>query len=161
MISGSQWADTIGNTCSTVVWKVMLMEVLKLIPSLLHKWSCWSGPGLVNVVKHSGSDANEVEGSAITVHMLVPHTHKQLLHALLGKLCGFQVWWFWWPLCRFMLLWPVPWVVNGRCSVAMCSLPDDHPAYTIFIDRLMEWLRAVVAIFSSESFLQGHSATLL
>jgi hypothetical protein len=37
------------------------------------------------VVKHSGSDANEMEGGAITAHMLVPHTHKNVLHAFLGK----------------------------------------------------------------------------
>ena len=38
------------------------------------------------MVKHSGSDANEMEGSSITAHMLVPHTHKQVLHAFLGKI---------------------------------------------------------------------------
>jgi hypothetical protein len=37
-------------------------------------------------VRHSGSVANEIEGSAITAHMLVPHTHKQVLCAFLGKI---------------------------------------------------------------------------
>jgi len=38
------------------------------------------------VEKHCGSVANETEGSAITAHVLVPHTHKQVLHAFLGKI---------------------------------------------------------------------------
>jgi hypothetical protein len=53
---------------------------------LLYTLSCWLGPGLENVVKLSGSDANELEGIAITAHMLVSHTHKQELHAFLGKI---------------------------------------------------------------------------
>ena len=161
MISDPHWADTIVNTCSTVVCKVMLMEVLRVIPTLLHTWSCWSGPGLGNVVKHAGSDANEMEGSAITAHVLAHHTHNPVLHAFLGKIVWVSSLVILWPLCRSMLLWPVPWVLNGRRSFAMCSLLDVHPAYTTFTERLMEWPPAVVALFSSESFLQGYSATFL
>jgi len=38
------------------------------------------------VEKHCGIVANEMEGSAITAHVLVPHTHIQVLHAFLGKI---------------------------------------------------------------------------
>ena len=38
------------------------------------------------MVKHSGNDANEMEAIAIAAHMLVSHTHKQVLHAFVCKI---------------------------------------------------------------------------